>query len=397
MDALRKLLAQLQTYWRGLGLARRAGIAVAVVGVLAALGAVVYFSPGTRYQTLFSDLAPEDAAAIRTALTGANIPFRLETGGTVVGVPEERFAEARVAVGAAGLPNRGGRGYELFDENTLTMTPFVQSVNYQRALQAELARSIGQIEPVQSARVLIARPEPTPFVRDQRPPTASVVLKLKPGGAMSRQVGSGIVSLVARSVEGLKPENVTVVDSAGRLVSDPHAGNRDSLAAPQLEYRQQLEAYLATKAEDMLNRHLGPGRAVIRVSADVNFQKMKEHRETYSPDGRVAAAERLTTSKTTGGSARGGVVGAASNVARAGGPLGGGGGGGGGGGSSDEVIQTDYQLSRIIQDVEDGMGGVTRLTVAAMLDLSAPEGGTAITPADAQEIVKQAIGFRTGR
>ncbi len=393
MDAFRRLLAQLRAYWGGLGRARRVALLAATVGILLALGLVGYFTAVSSYKTLYSDLAPEDAAAMQAALTAQNIPNRLEREGSSIAVPEEMYARARVVVGAAGLPTRGGKGYELFDESSLTMTPFVQTVNYQRALQAELARSIMQIDAVQSARVMIARPEPTPFVRDQTAPTASVVLRLKPGATLNRVSASSIVSLVARSVEGLKPENVTVVDSGGRLLSDPNAGERDDLPAPQLEYRRELETYLANKAEDMLARHLGPGRAVIKVSADVNFQKMKERRETYNPDGKVAAAERLTTSKTAPSGARG-VAGAASNVARAGASSSG---SSGGGASSEEVVQTDYLVSRTVQDLEDRMGAVKRLTVAAITDLSAAEGGTPISLDDAQEIIKQAVGFQTGR
>lgn len=396
MEPLRRLLNQLRTYWRELSRVRRIALVGAVIGVVLLIGAAVYFSPGLQYRTLFSDLAPEEAAAMRTRLTTANIPNRLEAGGTAITVPEDRLAEARVTLAAEGLPSRGGKGYELFDETSLTTTPFVQGVNYQRAIQAELARSIMAIDPVQSARVLIARSEPTPFVRDQKPPTASVVLKLKPGATLTRAQAASIVSLVARSVEGLKPENVTVVDSAGRMLSDPHAGEKEELPTPHLEYRRELENHLAAKAEEMLARHLGPGRAVIRVSADINFQKLKERKEVYSPEGRVAAAERLTTTKTTAPAARG-VAGAVSNVARAGGvpPAPG---GGAGGNSSEEVIQTDYLVSRTVQDTEDPMGAVTRLTIAAIADLSAPvEGGTAISLADAQEIIKQAVGFRTGR
>jgi flagellar M-ring protein FliF len=396
METLRRFLAQARDYWNGLGRTRRVALVVAALGVLAAVGVLVYLS-ATPYRTLYSDIAPEEAAAITTRLTTANIPNRLAAGGTAVEVPEDRLAQARVALAAEGLPSRGGKGYELFDETSLMTTPFVQSVNYQRALQAELARSISELEAVQSARVMIARPEPSPFVRDQRAPTASVVIKLKPGATLTRASAASIVSLVARSVEGLNPENVTVVDTAGRLLSDPHAGERDELPTPQLEYRRELETYLANKAEQMLAQHLGPGRAVVRVSADINFQKVKEQHVTFNPEGRAAQAERLTTSKSTG-AARGGVVGAASNVARAGGPVPGPGAAAGGSTSQEEVIQTDYAVSRSVRDIEDRMGGVTRLTVAAMVDLTAPgEGTPVISLADAQEIVKQAVGFRNNR
>jgi flagellar M-ring protein FliF len=398
MDFFRRILAQMRAYWAGLSRLRRILLVGVTALVVIALGAFAYLSTSVDYRPLFAgELAPEEVGAITTRLQGQNIPFRLSATGTVVSVPEDRLASARVALAAEGLPVRGGKGYELFDETNLMTTPFVQSVNYQRALQSELARSIMQLEPVQTARVLIARPEPTPFVRDQRPPTASVVLKLKPGAAMSRATAAGIVSLVARSVEGLKPENVTVVDSGGRLLSDPHAGERDTLPAPQLEYRRELETYLSSKAEEMLAQHLGPGRAVVRVSADLNFQQVKERRKTYDPEGRVVAAELTTNSKNAAGPPAG-VTGAASNVARAGGPLTGASRSSAGGNSSEETIRTDYLVSETTRDIDDHMAAVTRLTVAALVDLTpAAEGQPVISVADAQEIIKQAVGFRTGR
>lgn len=398
MEPLTRFLANLRRDWGNLSAARRVALAAAAVGVLVAVAVGVYLAPRTEYRTLFADLAPEDAGAITTRLTNLAIPYKLEAGGTAVSVPEDKLASARVALAAEGVPTKGGKGYELFDESSLTMTPFAQGVNYQRALQAELARSIMQIEQVQTARVLIARPDPTPFVRDQKAPTASVVLKLRTGAALSRATAAGIVSLVARSVEGLKPENVTVVDSTGRMISDPHTGEKADLPAHEMEYRRELEQHLAAKAEEMLARTLGAGRAVVRVSADINFQKVRERRETYYPEERAVVAERLTNSKATSGGGRGGVVGAVSNVARAGGGTSSGGGGGGGGGSQDETISTDYLVSKSVRDLEDRMGGVTRLTVAVLADLSpATEGATPISAADASDIIKQAVGFRAGR
>lgn len=394
METLRRLLAQARAYWSGLGLARRVLIAMAAVGVVVAVGVVAYLS-GTTYVPVYRDLSPDEAGAMRTTLTAQNIPVQLSTDGSAVLVPQERIAEARVVLASSGLPTRGGKGYELFDETSLLTTPFVQNVNYQRALQAELARSIMQLESVQSARVLIARPESSPFVRDQKQPTASVVIKLKPGTTLSRTTAASVVSLVARSVEGLKPENVTVVDSGGRLLSDPHASDHDNLPTPQLEYRRELEAYLASKAELMLTQHLGPGRATVQVSADINFQRVKEMQRSYTPDGRVARAERQMTSKTTGVSARG-VAGATSNVARAGGtvpPA-----GGGGTSSQEETIQTDFAISETVRDIEDRMGAVTRLSIAALVDLT-PQGEaqTVISSSDAEDIIKRAVGFRSGR
>ncbi|MBY0458508.1 MAG: flagellar M-ring protein FliF, partial [Gemmataceae bacterium] len=212
MDVFSRLLAQMRDYWASLSTPRRVGVVAGVLGVLLALGAVVYLSPGGQYVPLSANLLPPDeVAAMRTRLNADNIPNRLTGGGTGIEVPAERHAEARVSLAAAGIPARGGRGYELFDETSLMTTPFVQGVNYQRALQAELARSIMQMEAVESARVLIARPDPSPFLRDQRPATASVVIKLKPRAQLSAATAAGITALVSHAVEGLKPENVTVM------------------------------------------------------------------------------------------------------------------------------------------------------------------------------------------
>ncbi|AMV25639.1 Flagellar M-ring protein [Gemmata sp. SH-PL17] len=396
MEALNRLLAQTRAYWAGLSAGRRVGAVIGALGIVVALAAVAYLSPGAHYVPISQGpLSPEEVAAMRAKLTSDNITNRLVSGGTNLEVPEERYAEAVVSLASGGIPARGGKGYELFDETSLMTTPFVQSVNYQRALQAELARSIMQMEAVQSARVIIAKPEPSPFVRDQKQPTASVVIKLKPRARMATATAAGIVSLVAHSIEGLRPENVTVMETGGRLLSDPHAADRGNLPTPQLEYLEKLETYLSTKAEEMLAKTLGPGRAVIRVNADINFQKIKERLKTYSPDGKVAWAERTANSTSSGGAARG-PAGAVSNVTRAGGTPASA--SGSSGTAKEEVIQTDYLVSETIRDIEDTPGAVNRLSVAAIVDLTPQgEGQTVISATDAEEIIKQAVGFRVGR
>jgi flagellar M-ring protein FliF len=396
MEQLNRLLAQMREFWSGLGFARRALLVLATVGVIATVGSFAYLS-GTNYVNVYRDLDIAEVGAMRTALTAQNIPNELSADGTAIRVPAERLPEARVALATAGLPSRGGKGLDIFDESSFLTTPFVQSVNYQRALQGELARSIQQLEPVHTARVIIARPEPNQYAlsRDTKVTTASVTLRLKPGATMNRGSAAGIVSLVARSVEGLKPENVTVIDSAGRVLSDPHAADRDSLPTPQLEFRRELEAYLASKAQDMLAQTLGAGRVFVQVSADINFNRVKELQKTYSPE-RVARIERNTTTKSTGGAPRG-VVGPSSNVARAGGTTSSASAGGGGTSSSEDTA-TDYALSETVRDLEEGRGAVTRLSVAVIADLRPPaEGQAVISAADAEEIVKRAVGFRTGR
>ena len=350
-----------------------------------------------RLSRLYPSLTVEEIAAITPKLDAQNVPYKLDPTGTVILVPADRLAKVRVALaGPDGVPVKGGKGWEIFDESPLGMTPFVQNVNYLRALQAELARSIMELEPVASAKVMIARGEPSPFVRDQKPTTASVVLKLKPNATINRSTAAGINALVARSVEGLKPENVTIVDSSGRLLSDPHAQEQEGLPNALIEYRRELENHLASKAEDMLSRHLGQGRAIVRVSADINFQKVKEKSEQVSPEGKAIIKEQNSNSSTPSGGGARGVAGAASNVNR---PGGGGGGGGGGGTAKEEKTETEYVVSKTIRELEDRMGNVKRLTIAALVDLS-PDGDTSrttLTINDVQEILKQTIGYYQGR
>src|SRR5262249_1383055 len=149
------------------------------------------------------------------------------------------------------LPVKGGKGFELFDQSTLGATPFTQHVNYMRALQAELAKTIMQIDPVTFARVHIVKPEPSPFLRDQKPTTASVMLKLKHGSSLNRNTSAGIIALVTRSVEGLTRENVTLVDSQGRLLFEENTSEAGMMGS-HMDYRRELESYLASKAEGML-------------------------------------------------------------------------------------------------------------------------------------------------
>jgi flagellar M-ring protein FliF len=208
-------------------------------------------------------------------------------------------------------------------------------------------------------------------------------------------MASGIAALVARSVEGLTPENVTIVDQTGRVLSES-AGAEAGAVSSQLDYRREVESYLARKAEDLLAQALGPGRAVVRVTAEVNFKKVKERRETFNPDERVVTAEKTTTSKTTSGApAARGVAGAASNIGRAAptalGPS--------ASTSQDETTETQYRVSRIEQELEEGRGNVERLTVAAFVDLSADGDSTGKRPTQAkiEDIIKQAVGFKAGR
>jgi flagellar M-ring protein FliF len=398
MDFLHKLRQQLGQMWGDLTARRRIGLLAMVAACVAGVSGVWYWAAQAEYSVLFSGLTPEDAGAITAKLQTQGIPFRLASGGTTVLVPVDQVHQRRIELAVDGLPAKGGKGFELFDSAPLGMTPFTQHVNYLRALQTELAKTISQMDPVVQARVHIVHPDPSPFIRDQKPTTASVMLRLRPGAVLNRNAGMAIVAFVSRSIEGLTPDQVTLVDVNGRLLSDP-GGSESGALNTQLEYRRELESYLASKAESMLAQVLGSGRAIVRVTADINSQHLKQKKETYNPEGRVVTSEVITSSKSAS-TAAGQRVGAgtSANTGKQPAP-----GTGGSGNNQDETIKTDFAVSKVTQEFEDKLGAIERLTIAAMIDLSQTEvlktgaGPVSFTLADAQEIIKQAVGFKANR
>jgi len=392
MEFFQRLLNQFRTLWTGLSAPRRVAIvALAVLGLLA-VAAISYLSYSTEYRVAYTNLTAEESGGIIAKLDAQGIPYRLEAGGSTILLPVDRRDRIRLDLAREGLPTKGGKGYEIFDEAPIGTTPFVQQIKALEALQNEVAKSLMSLEPVASARVMIARSDPTPFLKEKKETTASVVINLKRNVTLNRSMISGMIALVAAGVEGLKPENVKLVVD-GRLVTDPRLQETDGLGNAQLEYRRELETYLASKAEEMLTRNLGPLRAIVKVSADINFQKVKEKSETVSPENKAIIAERTSTSTNTPGAARG-PVGAVSNISRPGGATG----AGGGGSSKEEKNETDYIVSKTTRELEDRLGNVKRLTIATMVDLSPdPSGKAPMSIADVQEIVKQAIGYQQGR
>lgn len=399
MDFFRKLTQQLRQIWNGMARSQKIATVIATVGAVTILGAAVYWGSQTEYQVLSVGMSAEEAAFLTNKLQDKGVSYKLAAGGTSVLVPADQVQQLRVGMVADEFQSKSGPGFGILDQTTFGWSPFLQHVNYLRGLQGELAKSIMQIDPVVYARVLISRPEPSPFVRDQKPTTASVMLKLRPGTTLSRNVCAGIVALVSRSVEGLSRENVVVVDSSGRELSGSGNGEAGG-AGGQIEQRRDLETYLGKKAEDMLGQVLGPGRAVVRVTADVNIKNLREKKEIYLPDGRVAVSESVSTNKsTTNGMSKAGPAGTTSNLGKASSSAG----QATGSDSQDEVLKTEYLVSKTTQETEDRLGTIERITVAALVDLSRPAESSSGTPetamslADVQDIIKKAVGFKTDR
>jgi flagellar M-ring protein FliF len=394
MDFVRRLAEQLREVWAGMSAARRALFVVVALLLAVLVGGVFYYRAQTDWAVLYTNLTPDDEQAIRDRLQTQGVPVRTSGDHRTIEVPADRVGSLRIDLAGQGLPAQA-KGYELFDEPSLGSTPFQQNVNLLRAKQAVLAKTIRQLEPVANATVEIARPEPSPFLRERQPTTAAVQITLRPSATLTRAQVNGIVAFVARAVEGLTPENVTVVDSKGNQLSEPGGPDAGAVAS-QLDYRRAVESYLSEKAQAILIPALGSGRAVVKVTADINFQHRKEVLDTINPEQKALKNERTTNrnSTTTGGGARG-IAGAQANLGqRQGAAAAGGTGGGSTSTTKDEESEASYDYTRTHTELDDKLGAIKRLTVAATVDLTPAEGShPPLTQQAVEGLIKGAIGF----
>ncbi len=278
-----QILAQLKRLTSSLSrqqLATVAGVFVAVVGVL--VGTAYYVNTPT-YTVLFSDLDAESAGDVTRRLKAAKVEYILDDGGRTVRVPSQRVDELRLDFSTTGLPTGGRIGFEIFDRTAFGTTEFLEHVNYRRALEGELARTIGTIGEVQSARVHIAMAKESLFASDQQEAKASVVLKLKGRKPLSLQTINGITSLVAASVEELRPESVVIVDTFGRSLT-PKAEESDDATGLNLDKQKQYERDLTTKVVALLEPVVGEGRVRVNVAARLVADSVEETSEEYAPE-----------------------------------------------------------------------------------------------------------------
>ena len=316
-----KILSQIRETWNKLPRGARLAVGSAgVVTVGAVLVLAVLSSRGPAYDPLFTGLDPRDAAEIVSRLDKEKVPYRLEAGGTAILVPSTSVHRMRLLLSSEGLPRGGVVGFELIDQSSrIGATDFDRRLNYVRALQGELARTIMQISGVEAARVHIALPEESLFVTRTRPPTAAVLIKMRPMAELDKSQVKGIINLVARSVEGLKPQDVTLIDYTGRILSyaqDSSNGNAE--AGSLLEVRAAFQKELEQSVQSLLERVLGPGNVVARVSAELNLDQTTITRSLFTPvsenEGIVRSIKQLTEVFQGTGTAAGGVPGVPSNV-----------------------------------------------------------------------------------
>lgn len=266
-------------------------------GIAAAVAAgvtVVLWSQGPSYSLLFGNLAMEDQAQIAQALEAADIPYRLDLNTNAIHVPSDRVSEARLKLAGQGLPESKS-GFDLMTKDSgLGLSQFMESARYHHALESELARTIASLRPVEGARVHLAVPRQSAFVRDRRPPSASVFVQLKPGRRLEQQQVQAIVNLVASSIPELEAQNVTVVDQQGRLLSSPKGADDFSLREQHFDLVHRLEEEYAQRIESLLTPLVGPGRVRAQVVAQIETAVTEEARELYRPESQVVRSEAVS-------------------------------------------------------------------------------------------------------
>jgi flagellar M-ring protein FliF len=289
------------------------GAAFAVV-VLVLVGSTLWLS-STDYELLFSDMDPESAADVVTKLKAQKVPYKLDPGGRAVRVPAAQVDELRIQLTGQGMPASGRIGFEIFDRTAFGATEFLEQINYRRALEGELARTISTISEISSARVHVAPAKDSLFGSEQQPAKASVVLKLRnPSRPLSAATVQGISGLMAASIEGLRPEAVVIVDTFGRPLTRPVEGNEGPLDGTQMERQQRIERDLATKVVGLLEPVVGTEHVRVNVSARINPQSQEETEERWDPNSQVVRSRQTTLDGITGAAGGQGIAGARANL-----------------------------------------------------------------------------------
>ncbi|MEO0317355.1 MAG: flagellar basal body M-ring protein FliF [Pseudomonadota bacterium] len=397
------------------------GGAAAIVALMAA---VWFWGQKPEYRVLFANYSDRDGGAIVAALQQMNVPYQVADGGGAIMVPALQVHEVRLKLASQGLPKGSGVGFELMENQKLGISQFLEQVNFQRALEGELARTIQALANVQAARVHLAMPKATVFLREQQKPTASVLLNLHPGRALEAQQVSAIVHLVAASVPELPVVNVTVVDQNGNLLSDtskPKGANQ--LDPTQLKYVEDMQQSIARRIESIITPIVGAANVRAEVSAEIDFSTSEQAAETYkpnqTPENTVIRSQHQSETQSTGSATASGVPGALSNqpppnatapvtkpqgapnapaapaAANATPP---------GNRSKDSTV--NYEVDKTLKITQQPMGGIKRLSVAVVVNHKQEAGkdgkprNRALTDeekASITDLVKEAMGYNKDR
>lgn len=396
-----------------------------LIGVALAVAAgvgITLWSVGPNYSLLYSNLAPEEMAEIAQTLDAAQIPYRFDDASGSLSVASDQLSAARLKLASAGLPGSDVGIAAMTKEPGFGVSQFMENARYQHALEVELARTIASLQNVQGARVHLAVSRQSAFVRDRRPSSASVFLQLKPGRRLESGQVAAIVNLVASSVPELDPDQVTLVDQNGRLLSAPQMDGEEAVREKMFELAHSIEEAYAARIEQLLAPLVGPGRVRAQVVAQVDMSTTEQTREQYNPQGQVVRSEQISEeSSRLGANGAQGVPGALTNQPPQPGvalPP----------GAAPTVAQTgaqnaqngtvaapdavsrqqtrNYEIDRTLAYTKQPAGRITRLTVAVLVDnlrTTAADGKVTETPLTPQQIeritqlVRDAVGFDAAR
>ncbi|SMG38815.1 flagellar basal-body MS-ring/collar protein FliF [Paraburkholderia susongensis] len=391
----------------------RAPLVFAVALLVAIVAGLFLWSRAPDYKVLYSNLSDRDGGSIIAALQQANIPYKLSESGSAILVPAEQVHEMRLRLASQGLPKSGSVGFELMDNQKFGISQFDEQINYQRALEGELQRTIESISTVKSARVHLAIPKPTVFVRDKEAPSASVLVQLYPGRVLDEGQVVAITHMVASAVPEMPVRGVTILDQDGNLLTQP--ANGSGLDATQLKFRQQIERNTQQRIDAILAPLFGAGNAHSQVSADIDFSHSEQTSENYGPNSNPAQAsirsqQSSSATETSQGGASG-VPGALSNQPPqpASAPIVAGNGASGVSAtpvSDHKDSTTNYELDKTVRHIDRPMGGIRRLSVAVVVNymkVADAAGHVTMQPVSADklaqitQLVKDAMGFDASR
>jgi len=401
---------------------KKLGLILSAAAVIALLVGALMWSQAPDYRVLYNNVSDQDGAAIITALQQMNVPYKFsESGGGAILIPEKQVHEIRLRLAGQGLPKGGLPGFELMENQKFGSSQFLEQVNYQRALEGELARSVQSLSAVQSARVHLAIAKPSVFSREKQQPSVSVLLNLYPGRVLGAEQVSAIVHLMSSSVPSLPVKNVTVVDQNGNLLSTQNDGKQDSrFDAKQLEYIQELEENYIRRIEAILTPITGAANVRAQVTADMDFSRIERAEEIYRPNNTESEAAAIRSQQTleatfTGAKLDGGIPGALTNrpPEPAAAPI------EAGGENQEEGNKTppvptdqkkestiNYEVDKTVQHTQQSTGNIKRLSAAVVVNYRKKvdeNGEVTYEPLTAEEIkeinslVREAMGYSEKR
>ncbi len=388
-----------------LPLLKQVGLMVALAATIALGVAIVLWAKTPNYKMLYGNLSDQEMLEISSSLDQAGIRYDINANSSSIMVESGRIHDARMRLASSGLPKGSGNGYELLDkEQGFGTSQFIETARYQRAIEGELSKTIASVNNIQSARVHLAIPKQSAFVRNRKSASASVMLNLYQGRMLNTEQASSIAHLVASSVPALEMEDVTVVDQNGRLLSQPGAGTEIGQSSTQFEYRQKLEEYYIRRIEEILEPIVGVGKSKAQVMADLDFTVTEQTHESFNPDLPSIRSEQTLEEENQSAAAKGGVPGALTNQPPGAGFIGADGANQGGTGSSNNSRRTvrNYELDRTVSHTKHQTGKIKRISAAIVIDNKLAEDGTS-TPLTDEEmvqinsLVKEAIGFNVAR